>query len=59
MSICTIGYIMLKFQSERLTGIFTDDFGLRNLAKYGLNIYTMVFPLVGFQVVGSKYFFKL
>lgn len=56
MSICTIGYIMLKFQSERLTGIFTDDFELQNLARYGLNIYTMVFPLVGFQVVGSVFF---
>ena len=54
--ICLIGYFSVIFFSEPLVKIFAKNIELQELAKYALRTYTMVFPIVGFQIVASIYF---
>ena len=54
--ICIIGYTSVRLFSNTLIQIFTTKPELEEIAKYGLRAYTMVFPIVGFQIVSSIYF---
>lgn len=54
--ICTIGFLTSRYLGLYLVRIFTDNKELENLAIYGLKIYTIAFPIVGFQIISSIYF---
>ncbi|ALM94755.1 MATE family efflux transporter [Fusobacterium polymorphum] len=54
--ICIIGYTSVRLFSNTLIQIFTTKPELQEITKYGLRAYTMVFPIVGFQIVSSIYF---
>ena len=54
--ICIIGYTSVRLFSNTLIQIFTTKPELEEIAKYGLKAYTLVFPIVGFQIVSSIYF---
>ena len=54
--ICIIGYTSVRLFSNTLIQIFTTKPELQEITKYGLKAYTMVFPIVGFQIVSSIYF---
>ena len=54
--ICLIGYTSVRLFSDSLIHIFTNKPELKEIAKYGLKAYTLVFPIVGLQIVSSIYF---
>lgn len=54
--ICLIGYTSVRLFSDFLIHIFTNKPELKEIAKYGLKAYTLVFPIVGLQIVSSIYF---
>ncbi|MHB9299274.1 MATE family efflux transporter [Fusobacterium polymorphum] len=54
--ICIIGYTSVRLFSNVLIQIFTTKPELQEITKYGLKAYTLVFPIVGFQIVSSIYF---
>lgn len=54
--LCTTYFLVVRFMSGSLVRIFTDNERLRELAIYGLKIYTLAFPLIGFQIISSAYF---
>lgn len=54
--ICIIGYTSVRLFSDDLVKIFTTNTELEAITKYGLKAYTLVFPIVGFQIVSSIYF---
>lgn len=55
-TICMLGFLSTRFLSSHLVRIFTDSKELENLAIYGLKIYTLAFPIIGFQIISSIYF---
>ena len=54
--ICIIGYTSVRLFSSSLIKIFTTNLELEEITRYGLKAYTLVFPIVGFQIVSSIYF---
>lgn len=54
--ICIFGFLISRFLAEDLVEIFTDNKDLEALTVYGLKIYTLAFPIIGFQIISSIYF---
>ena len=54
--ICILGFLISQFFSVYLIRIFTDNKNLEKLTIYGLRIYTLAFPIIGFQIISSIYF---
>lgn len=56
MTISTIGFLCIQFLSKYFIYIFTSDQALINSASFGLKIFTLMLPFVGFQIISSVYF---
>lgn len=54
--ICILGFLTSQFFASYLIRIFTDNKELEKLTVYGLRIYTLAFPIIGFQIISSIYF---
>lgn len=54
--ICVTYFILIRFTAPILVNIFTDNKSLKSLAIHGLKIYTLAFPVIGFQIISSAYF---
>ncbi len=55
----TLCFIFGMFLPKAAVGIFTHDEELMNLAAKALRIMTMVFPIVGFQMISTNFFQSL
>lgn len=54
--VTTTGFILGHFFPNIVAGLFTDDETLLAVARQGLRVTLMVFPIVGFQIVSSGFF---
>ena len=57
--VTTICFIIGVFIPKAAVGIFTHDQELTELAASALRILTLVFPIVGFQIIGTNFFQSL
>ncbi|MGN0036490.1 MAG: MATE family efflux transporter [Bacteroidaceae bacterium] len=54
--VTTLGFCVAQLIPEVAVGLFTSDSDLVGLAAEGLRITTLLFPIVGFQMVTSNFF---
>lgn len=54
--ICLIAFVTTQFLSKYFIFIFTHEQLIVDIAKVGLRINTMMFPIIGFQIICSVYF---
>lgn len=54
--ITTLGFLGMRFFPEQIAHCFTDDFVMTDLIHSGMLLYTIMFPLIGFQIVVSNFF---
>ncbi|MDO4690837.1 MAG: MATE family efflux transporter [Fusobacterium sp.] len=54
--ICVVGFLISQLFASNLIRIFTDNKELEKLTVRGLRIYTLAFPIIGFQIISSIYF---
>lgn len=54
--ICVFYFFIIQFLSKYFINIFTHQQLLINIASKGLKIQTLMFPIVGFQIICSVYF---
>ncbi|HZK03694.1 MAG TPA: MATE family efflux transporter [Bacteroidaceae bacterium] len=54
--VTTLGFVIGQFASEICIKIFTSDPELTAIAKKGMSIVFMVFPLIGFMMVTGNFF---
>ena len=54
--ICLIAFVTTQFLSKYFIFIFTKAPEILDIAKVGLRINTMMFPIIGFQIISSVYF---
>lgn len=54
--ICLLDFLTIQFLSKYFIFIFTREKELIDIAAYGLRINTMLFPIIGFQIISSVYF---
>ena len=59
MVMTTICFIFGMFLPKAAVGIFTHDEELMNLSAKALRIMTLVFPIVGFQMIATNFFQSL
>ena len=59
MVMTTICFIFGMFFPKAAVGIFTHDEELMNLSAKALRIMTLVFPIVGFQMIATNFFQSL
>ena len=57
--VTTLCFIIGVFIPKAAVGIFTHDKELTELAANALRILTFVFPIVGFQIIGTNFFQSL
>ena len=57
--VTTACFLIGMFIPKAAVGIFTHDEELMSLASTALRILTMMFPLVGFQMIGTNFFQSL
>ena len=54
--ICIFDFIVIQFLSKYFIFIFTRERALLDIASFGLRINTIMFPIIGFQIISSVYF---
>lgn len=54
--ICIFDFIVIQFLSKYFIFIFTREKALLDVASFGLRINTIMFPIIGFQIISSVYF---
>lgn len=59
MCVTTLCFIVGTFFPRAACGIFTHDDQLLDLSSQALRIMAMVFPIVGFQMIGTNFFQSL
>ena len=59
MGMTTLCFIMCMFFPRMAAGIFTHDEELLKLSVEGMRIMTLVFPIVGFQMIATNFFQSL
>lgn len=59
MVVTTLCFIVGVFFPRAAAGIFTHDKELLDLSEEGLRLMTLIFPIVGFQMIGTNFFQSL
>lgn len=59
VGVTTLCFIIGMFFPRLAVGIFTNDAALTEMASDGLRIMTLVFPIVGFQMISTNFFQSL
>lgn len=54
--ISIVSFLITTLFPETITRAFTTDFELIKKTAYGMRIYMIIFPIVGFQIVTSNFF---
>lgn len=54
--ICCIGFVLVRIFGNDMIKIFNKNTDLIGLATKALKIYTLMLPIIGFQIVSSIYF---
>lgn len=54
--ICIFNFLVIQFLSKYFIFIFTREKALLDIASFGLRINTIMFPIIGFQIISSVYF---
>ncbi|WP_068268437.1 MATE family efflux transporter [Caviibacter abscessus] len=54
--ICIIGFVLIRLYGSRMLLIFNKNRDLIKITTRALNIYTLMLPIIGFQIVSSIYF---
>lgn len=54
--ICIFDFLIIQFLSKYFIFIFTREKALLDIASFGLRINTIMFPIIGFQIICSVYF---
>jgi len=56
-AIAGTGWLAVHIWPSQIIGLFTrDDQELINLTTHAIKIYFLMFPVIGFQIIGSNYF---
>lgn len=55
-AICAVAFITTQFLSKYFIFIFTREQEILDIAINGLRINTIMFPIIGFQIISSVYF---
>lgn len=55
-AITTLGFVCMRLFPLQIAHCFTNDMVMTDLIRSGMMIYTVIFPLIGFQVVVSNFF---
>ena len=56
VAITTVGWVLTQTIPSTLSGLFTSDKALIDLATAGFHIYFLIYPLVGCQIVIQNFF---
>ena len=59
MCVTTLCFIIGMFFPGAAAGIFTSDDALLDLSSQGMRLMTLVFPIVGFQMIATNFFQSL
>ena len=59
MCVTTLCFIIGMFFPRAAAGIFTSDDALLDLSSQGMRLMTLVFPIVGFQMIATNFFQSL
>lgn len=54
--ICIFNFLVIQLLSKYFIFIFTREKALLDIASFGLRINTIMFPIIGFQIISSVYF---
>jgi len=54
--ITTTGFVFLELFPRQMMGAFTGDANVINIGTHGMRIILLMFPIIGFQIVGSNLF---
>lgn len=55
-AICVFAFLCIEFFTIPIIKVFNKEPALIEAASYGMRIFLMVTPLIGFQMVGAQYF---
>lgn len=51
-----LGFILVEVFPSPIVSLFNNDVQLKEFAVFAMRVFLLMFPLLGFQVVGSNYF---
>ena len=54
--LCLVGFLGVELFSEQIVRMFNDEPQLVETGSMGMQVFLMMLPLIGFQVVGANYF---
>lgn len=55
--ICLFGFSIIFVYSDKIVSLFSkNDYTLIYIASHGLKLFTLLFPVIGFQIVTAGYF---
>ncbi len=54
--VATVGFLCTELFPDAISGMFTTDRGMIDIARYGFRIFFMAYPLIGAQIVIQNYF---
>ncbi|MDE6268486.1 MAG: MATE family efflux transporter [Muribaculaceae bacterium] len=55
-AITTVGWAIAELLPDRLSGLFTTDPTLTDIARHGFRVYYVCFPVVGIQIIIQNFF---
>ena len=55
-AITTVGWAVTRLFPDWISGLFTTDCGLVEIARQGFYLYFLVYPVVGAQIIIQNYF---
>ena len=55
-AITTVGWVVTRLFPDWISGLFTTDSGLVEIARQGFYLYFLVYPVVGAQIIIQNYF---
>ena len=59
VTITSVGFLISHLFAGELVSLFTSDASLKQLSAEALNYATLIYPLVGFQIISSNFFLSI
>jgi putative MATE family efflux protein len=54
--IALAGYLVINIWPTQIVGLFSKDTALTEMSSHAMRVFFALFPVVGFQIIGSNYF---
>ena len=55
-AVCLAGFIGVELFAEQIVRLFNDEPNLIDIGTFGLRVFLVMLPIIGFQIVGANYF---